>query len=274
MRPDEFEARMRRLECFHGLRVPDGAWVVLRLDGRGFTRFTEERCEKPFDAAFHGWMVTAARSVLADFGGLYAHTESDEVSVLLPRGWAQFDREVEKAVSVSAGLASATFSLACGAVAHFDCRVVVAPADELAVDYFRWRQADAARCALNGWCYWTLRNEGLDARAATRQLSGLSVADKDELLFRRGVNFNDLSAWQKRGTGLWWEAIPHAGRNPVTGEAAAVTRRRVREDRELPAGDAYAALVGGLLAGADAGTTPAGRAARGEPPRADRVPDP
>ncbi len=146
--------------------LPDGAWVVLRLDGRGFTRFTEERFEKPFDERFHSCMVATARAVLEDFGGLYAYTESDEISVLVPRGWAYFDREVEKVVSVSAGLASATFSLACGTVAHFDARVVVAPTDEQVMDYFRWRQADATRCALNGWCYWTLRKEGLDARAA------------------------------------------------------------------------------------------------------------
>jgi tRNA(His) guanylyltransferase len=92
MRPDEFEARMRRLECFHALRCPDGAWVVLRLDGRGFT---EDHCQKPFDERFHGWMVAAARAVFEDFGGVYAYTESDEISVLLPRGWAYFDREVE-----------------------------------------------------------------------------------------------------------------------------------------------------------------------------------
>jgi tRNA(His) 5'-end guanylyltransferase len=240
---------MRRLECFHELRCPAGAWVVLRLDGRGFTRFTEDRCEKPFDERFHGWMTAAARAVLEDFGGLFAYTESDEVSVLLPRGWAHFDREVEKAVSVSAGIASATFSLASGAAAHFDARVVVAATDEQVVDYFRWRQADATRCALNGWCYWTLRQEGLDPRAAAKQLSGLSVADKNELLFRRGVNFNDLPLWQRRGTGLTWEEYPHTGRNPVTGEAVETTRRRVREDRALPTGDRYAALVTGLLAG-------------------------
>ncbi|HYH67221.1 MAG TPA: tRNA(His) guanylyltransferase Thg1 family protein [Urbifossiella sp.] len=273
MRPDEFEARMRRLECFHALRCPDGAWVVLRLDGRGFTRFTEAHCEKPFDDRFHGWMLAAARAVFEDFGGVYAYTESDEVSVLLPRGWAHFDREVEKAVSVSAGLASAAFALACGASAHFDCRVVVVPTDEQVVDYFRWRQADAARCALNGWCYWTLRKEGLDARAATRKLAGLTVADKNELLFRRGVNFNDLPAWQKRGAGLTWEVVPHAGRNPLTGEAATATRRRVRVDRELPTGDGYAAWVSGLLTTppvADAEPDPAG----GEPGPGSGVPAP
>ena len=249
MQPDEFEARMRRLECFHALRCPDGAWAVLRLDGRGFTRLTEARCEKPFDERFHGWIVAAARAVLEDFGGLYAYTQSDEVSVLLPRNWAHFDRGVEKAVSVSAGIASGVFPVAAGVPAHLDCRVVVAPTDELAVDYVRWRQADAARCALNGWCYWTLRQEGLDPRAATKQLSGLSVADKNELLFRRGVNFSDLPAWQRRGTGLTWESYPHTGRNPLTGEEVMTTRRRVLEDRELPMADAYATWVSSLLAG-------------------------
>ena len=252
MRPDELEARMRRLEAYHALRVPDGAWPILRLDGRGFTRFTEGRCEKPFDERFHGWMVAAARAVLEEFGGVYAYTESDEVSVLLPRTWALFDREVEKAVSVSAGLASATFALASGAPAHLDARVVVAATDDQVADYFRWRQADAGRCALNGWCYWTLRKDGADARTATRELDGLSVAAKHELLFGRGVNFNDLPLWQRRGTGLSWETYEHAGRNPVTGAAVTTTRRRVREDRELPMGDEYAAYVARRMGGGTA----------------------
>jgi tRNA(His) 5'-end guanylyltransferase len=146
-------------------------------------------------------------------------------------------------VSVSAGLASATFALACGSLAHLDARVVVAATDVQVVDYFRWRQADAGRCALNGWCYWTLRKEGADARAATRELDGLSVPAKHELLFSRGVNFNDLPLWQRRGTGLFWETYEHPGRNPVTGVTVTATRRRVREDRELPMGDEYSAYI-------------------------------
>jgi tRNA(His) 5'-end guanylyltransferase len=247
MRPDDFEGRMRRLEVYHSTRCPDGAWVVLRLDGRGFSRLTESQCDKPFDERFHHWMVAVARAVLEDVGGVCAYTESDEVSVLLPRDWALFDRELEKAVSVSAGLASATFSLACGAVGHFDARAIVAPTDEQVVDYFRWRQADGSRCALNGWCYWMLRKEGIDARAATRQLSGLTVADKNEMLFRRGVNFNDLPLWQRRGALLSWETYPHTGRNPVTQEDVATTRRRVQVDRELPMGDEYATMIRKLL---------------------------
>lgn len=45
MRPDDFEDQMRTLEVFHTLRLLPGAWVILRLDGRGFSRFTENRFE-------------------------------------------------------------------------------------------------------------------------------------------------------------------------------------------------------------------------------------
>ena len=163
-----------------------GRGSILRLDGRGFSRFTETRFEKPFDARFHDGMVQTAQAVLEDLQGLYAYTESDEISVLFPRDWDLFDRELEKAVSLSAGLASAAFSLACGTRVHFDSRAVLAAEDEQVVDYFRWRQADAARCALNGWTYWTLRKAGQGVAEATAALEGKSVADKNELLFQAG----------------------------------------------------------------------------------------
>jgi tRNA(His) 5'-end guanylyltransferase len=237
MRPDEFEDQMRRLEVFHSLRLPPEAWVILRLDGRGFSRFTESRFEKPFDVRFHDAMVQTARAVLEDLQGLYAYTESDEISVLFPRTWDLFDRELEKAISVSAGLASAAFSLSCGAVVQFDSRVVVAALDEQVVDYFRWRQADAGRCALNSWTYWTLRKAGRSVAEATAALQGKSVADKNEILFQAGINFNDLPLWQRRGSGLYWEEYEREGYNPKQDRKVVTTRRRVRVERELPMGD-------------------------------------
>jgi len=38
MNPDELADRMRQGEVFHSLRMLPGAWVVLRVDGRGFSR--------------------------------------------------------------------------------------------------------------------------------------------------------------------------------------------------------------------------------------------
>jgi len=248
MRPDEFESQMRDLECFHSLRFVPGAWLILRLDGRGFSRFTESRFEKPFDPRFHDAMVQTAQAVLEDLQGVYAYTESDEISVLFSREWALFDRELEKAVSISAGLASATFALACGVPVCFDSRALLCPQGEQVSDYFRWRQADAARCALNGWCYWTLRKEGQSVAEATKALQGVSVADKNELLFQRGVNFNDLPLWQRRGTGLYWEAFEREGYDPKLGQKVVTTRRRIKVDRELPMAEEYAARISRMMA--------------------------
>jgi tRNA(His) 5'-end guanylyltransferase len=255
MRPDDFEARMRALEVFHSPRLLPGAWVILRLDGRGFSRFTESRFDKPFDSRFHDGMVQTAQAILQDLQGLYAYTESDEISVLFPRSWALFDREQEKIISLSASIASARLSLIFGTPVHFDCRVILAAEDQQVVDYFRWRQADAARCALNGWCYWSLRKAGRSVAQATAALEGKSVADKNEILFQTGVSFNEVPLWQRRGTGLYWQCYQREGYNPKRDEKVTTTRRRVKVDQDLPTGEEYAAFVQKLLWPASAAAT-------------------
>jgi tRNAHis guanylyltransferase len=106
VKPETLEARMRAREVFHTLRLLPGAWVVLRVDGRGFSRFTQGRYEKPFDARLHALMVDTTRALVTDLQALYGYTESDEISILLPRDTTQFDRELEKLVSISAAVAA------------------------------------------------------------------------------------------------------------------------------------------------------------------------
>ncbi len=247
MKPTAFEARMRALEYFHNVRLLPGAWVVLRVDGRAFSRFTAERFEKPFDERFHELMVQTARALLDELQGTYAYTESDEISVLFRPEWDLFDRELEKVVSLSAALASATFTHACGTPALFDSRAWLGARAGLVVDYFRWRQADAGRCALNGWCYWTLRKAGQSVKVATAALSGKGVADKNELLFQHGINFNEVPAWQRRGTGLYWEEHHKEGLNPLTQEKVIAVRKRIKIDRDLPMKEEYGELLRGIM---------------------------
>jgi len=260
MKRSDFEQRLRTRECFHALRLVQGAWAILRVDGHGFSRMTESRFEKPFDPRFHDFMARTAQALLERLSGLFAFTESDEISVLLPRDWDLFDRELEKAVSLSAGLASATFSLASGIEAHFDSRVWLGVADGDVVDYFRWRQADATRCALNGWCYWTLRKSGKSVSEATAILKNQTAAFKNELLFQQGINFNDVPTWQRRGTGVYWESYEKEGYNPRLNQKVTTSRRRLKVDRDLSIKEEYSRFIRRILTGAsDVGTAQASR---------------
>jgi tRNA(His) 5'-end guanylyltransferase len=251
MKFEQLDRRMRVYETAHDHCVLPGIHMVARIDGRSFSHLTRvaQRFEAPYDPRFRDCMLAALTHVMScGFAALYGYTQSDEMSVLFRRDESAFGRKERKFLSVLAGEASARFSLALGAPAAFDCRISQLPRDEDVVDYFRWRHEDAHRNALNGHCYWLLRRKGMDDDAATRALRGVSVAERNELLFQHGINFNDLPAWQKRGIGVYWLAEAHTGQDPRTGAEVASTRRRLHVADELPMKDAYEAFVRDLVA--------------------------
>lgn len=244
----EFTALHREREWFHGLRVPEGMWAVIRVDGRGFSKLTKARYTKPYDDAFAATMNTCAAALITELDARFAYTCSDEVSVVLPPSNALFGRGVEKLVSVSAGLMSATFTHDAGQPAHFDARLWIGARSEDVADYMSWRQSDAASSSLTNWCYWTLRQAGATAQQATARLSGATVADKNELLFGHGINYNDTPAWQRRGVALYWQHHDRDAEDPRTGERLVVTRRRLITDNDLPRGDEFRGFVRHMLA--------------------------
>ncbi len=249
---DELDAVMRVFETAHDHCVMPGLHIVVRLDGRSFTRLTKEihRFESPFDERVRDLMVATTKHLMGcGFRVLYGFTQSDEISLLLHRDEDLFGRKLRKLESILAGEASASFSLALGAHAAFDGRVSQLPNEVRVRDYFRWRQEDAHRNALNAHCYWALRRDGKTVAQATTESLGMSVAEKNELLFRHGVNYNDLPAWQKRGIGLHWASVQKEGIDPRTGSTTQTTRRRVHVELELPFGDAYGPFIDARLAG-------------------------
>jgi tRNA(His) 5'-end guanylyltransferase len=236
MRFDEFDRKMRRFEqALDQVMIPD-CYMIARLDGRSFTRLTKEICKfkAPFDTAFRDMMIATTRSLMdCGFRVIYGYTESDEISLLFALESEDFGRKLRKLNSILAGEASAKFSLLYGDIGVFDCRICELPTKDNVVDYFRWRNEDANRNALNAWCYWTLRKEGQDSKTATKAIEGISVAAKNELLFQRGINFNDLPLWQKRGIGFYWETYDRNGAD----------RRRLKIDMDLPMGNAYGEFI-------------------------------
>ncbi|MGK7875569.1 MAG: tRNA(His) guanylyltransferase Thg1 family protein [Xenococcaceae cyanobacterium] len=250
MKFDELDAKMRVYETAHDHCVLPGLYIVARLDGRCFTRLTKKRnqFEAPYDERLRDYMVSTVEHLMnCGLKVTYGYTQSDEISLLFALEEKAFGRKLRKLNSVLAGEASAKFSLLLGDIACFDCRLSQLPNGEEVVNYFRWRSEDAQRNAINTHCYWCLRRDGNSIKQATAMMEGLSVADKNELLFEHGINFNDLPNWQKRGVGLYWKPYQKLGHNPLTGETVLATRRCIYRDFNLPMKAQYSQFIRELV---------------------------
>jgi|SRR3990172_420684 len=236
---------MRDKEIYHRIAVPEGKWPVLRMDGRSFSTLTSDHFSKPFDPGFHAFMVEAAKSLMEQFTGVYAYTESDEISLLLLPESDIFDREVEKMVSVSAAIAASQFTAKYGRPVSFDSRIWVGDSKNDVLDYFRWRMADAERCGLNTYAHYAILGSGASPRKAASMLNRKTNEWKKALIKeKRKIDF-DLSvpAWEKRGVGVIWERYDKDGYNPIRKEIVPAVRYRLKVDNDLPRGDDYAAYV-------------------------------
>lgn len=236
------DKQMRSFEQSLDHCILQGIYIVARLDGHGFTRLTKKEwnLEKPFDSRFHDCMIATLRRLMdCGFRIIYGYSQSDEIHL----SDSTFGRKERKLLSILASEASVTFSIASGKHAVFDCRLVPLPSNQHVVDYFRWRQEDAHRNSLNSYCYWLLRADGLSAVVAQERISGISNAQKNEILFNHGINYNNLPAWQKRGIGIYYTDVEKEGYNPITGKTTSCLRHTLHLEEELPIGDGYSSLL-------------------------------
>lgn len=184
--------------------------VVARLDGRSFSTFTQGM-GRPFDDKFAWLMRHVAEYVLDESDARVAYTQSDEVSP----AWEQpddksqifFNATVFKMTSVLAALVTAKFvqhavslwpDRVASALPTFDCRVFQVPTRDEAANALLWREQDATKNAITqaAQCYYSHED-----------LHGKSGKEKQEMLFAKGVNFNDYPDSFKRGTWLRREPI-------------------------------------------------------------------
>ena len=57
------------------------SWVVARLDGRAFSKFTADM-NKPFDSFFTDAMVATAKYLQKKYHAVVAYTQSDEITLI------------------------------------------------------------------------------------------------------------------------------------------------------------------------------------------------
>ncbi len=250
MKFDDLDNKMRIYETYQDRCVLPNIYIVARIDGRSFTKLTKDvhKFNAPFDERFRDLMVETVKHLMTcGFSVIYGFTESDEISLLFNFNETAFSRKTRKFISILAGEASAKFSSLLGDVGAFDCRLSELPNKQLVEDYFRWRNEDAHRNALNAHCYWRLRQDNYSQNDATAKIKGMSNSDKNELLFRYGINFNELPNWQKRGIGIYWKDTKKEGFNPKTNEKVLFQRRELFTEFELPMRDEYNQFISEII---------------------------
>lgn len=221
---NELDATMRQMEAFHSLRIPEGEWTIIRLDGRSFSKLTEF-FEKPFSDIFYTYMDKVCGALMDEFHPSLIYHQSDEISMLFPSDFDMFNRSVEKMVSVTASFTSSRFSVLSGIPCSFDSRIWISVYDINVLDYFSWRRQDAVRNSVNCAAYWALRQQGqMSKRQATRVLELPGVDKKLVIRENTGKTWDEIEEQFRYGTAYYRSKIPHTGFNPLTQESVTTTR--------------------------------------------------
>lgn len=148
--------RMKAYEMAYSGQALTDSHIMIRLDGKGFSRFTK-RLIKPFDKRLTEAMVITMNHLLKVTDAKLGYTQSDEISLYIPKpeGLTEviFGARIQKLVSLLASEATVVFNAWVqdfipekqGSYARFDCRVWTVPTATVAADAFKWRMQDCVK---------------------------------------------------------------------------------------------------------------------------------
>lgn len=188
-----------------GRRAMRGLPLLARLDGRAFHTFTRD-LQRPYERGMSISMIETTRYLVQEMNALVGYTQSDEITL----AWYEpsqsladytFDGRFQKLASVLAGMASVRFyqlirehlPAKSSTTPHFDCRVWQVPTLDDAAEVFVWREDDATKNSIT---------MAAGAYYSDRDLDGKNSGVKQEMLWQKGVNWNDYPAFFKRGSYL------------------------------------------------------------------------
>lgn len=250
MSNDSLGDRMKSYEDCYRIQLPIRMPVILRIDGKAFHTYTKG-CKRPVDAGLVECMnLTAIELCKRVQGCQIAYVQSDEISLLVTnyedidtQSW--FDNNLQKMVSISAAVASVTFTQNSYKIwgsesidsqagdlievprfksAYFDSRAFVMPKEDVN-NYFLWRQQDATRNSVQ-----------MLARTlySHKELENKGNSELQELIFQKGQNWNNVPTSQKRGRCIVKKVVLKEGVNPKTGEKLPTQRSEWVVDNEIP----------------------------------------
>lgn len=188
-----------RMKMYEGLETErflmPGLPTLVRLDGCHFHTYTRG-FQKPYDARMVNAMIKTAKFLVNKTNAVVGYTQSDEITLLLPDDRTYiYEGKIFKLISTLASMASAAFNhtmnIADKPLAYFDCRVWQVPNRYEAVNALIWRELDATKNAISS---------AAEAHFSHNQCMNKNSSEKQEMLFQKGINFNDYPAFFKRGT--------------------------------------------------------------------------
>lgn len=189
--------RMKEYENAYRNKLTKRMPVIIRIDGKSFHTYTKGM-KKPFDEKLAKAFWETSKYLCKNIAGCkLAYHQSDEISLLLTNyekltteSW--FDNNIQKIVSVAASMATLAFNkeMNNNKDALFDARAFIIPSEEVN-NYFLWRQNDATRNSISMLA---------QSEFTHKSLQGLNSKQmQDKLVIEKGINWNDLEVWKKRG---------------------------------------------------------------------------
>jgi len=216
---DDLGTRMKEYyEKPYQIFLPRRSNIILRADGKSFYTYTKG-CDRPFDMALMSAMDRTAIELCREISGaMFAFVQSDEISVLVrdmksitTQAW--FDNKLQKMCSVSASIATSTFNIirreeqGITKIANFDSRVFQIPQDDEVINYFIWRQQDTVRNSIASVA---------QSLYSSKELHGKNSNTQQEMIFAKGINWNDYAPHLKRGRIIYKQ--DYTSENPMTGD--------------------------------------------------------
>jgi tRNA(His) 5'-end guanylyltransferase len=176
--------------------------ILVRIDGKGFSSWTKG-LGRPYDSRLSELMIQTTEFLVTETCANLGYTQSDEISLVFLPGnedsQTYFGGKFQKLTSVLASYTTAFFNSKVAEhipekrskLAIFDCRVWVVPSLVEAANAFVWRELDATKNSIS---------MAAMEYYSHKELFKKSGKEKQEMLFQKGINWNDYPVHFKRGT--------------------------------------------------------------------------